>query len=69
MKKYKLIRGLGQEISLNIREELRAWYEIFYSNKLYTAIILVLLIYVTIQFNPFPPSQVFIGSGQKGSSY
>lgn len=69
MIKHPLVRGLGQEIRINIREELRAWYEILATNGLFASIVLLIMIAIIVHFNPLPPKQVFIGAGQKGSSY
>lgn len=69
MKKHHLVRGLGQEIGLNLREELRAWLEILRTNWLYASVAAVVFGAFVVKFNPLPPSQVFLGTGQQGSSY
>lgn len=69
MSKHPLVRGLGQEIRINIREELRAWYEILATNWLFASIVVMVIIVVIVKFNPMPPGQVYLGTGQKGSSY
>ena len=69
MKKHPLVRGLGQEIGLNLREEVRAWLEILKTNWFYASLAALLFAVFVIKFNPLPPDQVFLGAGQKGSSY
>jgi len=69
MKKHPLVRGLSQEIRINLREELRAWFEIFRTNWAYAGVAALLLGAFFIRFNPLPPTEVFLGTGQKGSSY
>jgi TRAP-type uncharacterized transport system substrate-binding protein len=69
MKKIPLVRGLSQEIRINLREELRAWIEILRTNWVYASIAALFIGVFFIRFNPLPPTEVFLGTGQKGSSY
>lgn len=69
MNNRKLARGLAQEILLNFKEELYAWLEILRTNWAFAVLILASLATALLVVNPLPPAQVFLGTGQKGSSY
>ena len=69
MKRHPLVRSLALEIRLNLYEELRAWYELLTANWFYAGLLLVATVVILVQVNPMPPTEIFLGTGQKGSSY